>query len=147
MLNFIIIKVVFSYNTILGKTRISPFQAVVSTYHLKIKFPSRNGVGQEKYDQQLARSCYVAALKLDEIRGQVLPIEYMDIREDKERRGKPAEDLITVPLYTNNPQKVTYVGASLQKPLKGKMITFLQENNDVFSWTERHIGIQYVSQG
>ncbi|XP_074360522.1 uncharacterized protein LOC141700722 [Apium graveolens] len=34
-----------------------------------------------------------------------------------------------------DPEKVTYVGASLNKPLKGQMITFLQENINVFSWT------------
>ncbi|XP_074323680.1 uncharacterized protein LOC141660589 [Apium graveolens] len=34
-----------------------------------------------------------------------------------------------------DPEKVTYIGASLDKPLKGRTTTFLQENNDVFSWT------------
>ena len=70
MMNFLVIKVVSSYNAILGRTRISAFQAVASTYHLKIKFPSRNGVGEEKGDQQLARSCNVAALRPDEIEGK-----------------------------------------------------------------------------
>ena len=135
MLNFLVIKAVSSYNAILGRTGISAFQAIASTYHLKIKFPSRNGVGQEKGDQQLARSCYVAALRPDGIGGQVLPIEDMDVREDEERRGKPAEDLIPFPLDIINPEKVTYMGASLQEPLKGKMVTFLQENNNVFAWT------------
>ena len=135
MLNFLVIKAVSSYNAILGRTGISAFQAVASTYHLKIKFPSRNGVGQEKGDQQMARSCYIAALRPDGIGGQVLPIEDMDVREDEERRGKPAEDLIPFPLDIINPEKVTYVRASLQEPLKGKMVTFLQENNDVFAWT------------
>ena len=69
MLNFLVINDVSSYNDILGRTGISAFQAVASTYHLKIKFPSRNGVGQEKDDQQLARSCYVATLKPDGVRG------------------------------------------------------------------------------
>ena len=55
MLNFLVIKAVSSYNAILGRTGISAFQDIASTYHLKIKFPSRNGVGQEKGDQQLAR--------------------------------------------------------------------------------------------
>ena len=58
----------------------------------------------------------------------------MDVREDEERRGKPAEDLIPIPLDTINLEKVTYVGASLQDPLKGNMIKFLQENNDVSSF-------------
>ena len=79
MLNFLVIKVVASYNVISGRTGISAFQAIASTYHLKIKFPSRNGVGQEKGDQQLARSCYVAAIRPDGIGGQVLPIENMDV--------------------------------------------------------------------
>ena len=134
MLNFLVIKVVSSYNAILGRTEISAFQAIASIYHLEIKFPSRNGVGQEKGDQQLAQSCYVSALRPNGIGGQVLPIEDMDVREDEERRVKPAEDLILFPLDIINPEKVTYVGASLQKPLKGKIVTFVQENNDVFAW-------------
>ena len=59
----------------------------------------------------------------------------MDVREDEERRGKPAEDLIPFLLVIINPEKVTYVGASLQEPLKGKIISFLQENRDIFAWT------------
>ena len=129
MLNFLVIKVVSSYNVILGRTGINTFRAVASTYHLKIKFPYRNEVGQEKGDQQLAQSCYVAALK-----PEVLPIEDMDVWEDEEQWGKLAEDLIPVPLDINDPEKVTYVGASLQEPLKGKMVAFLQENNNVFAW-------------
>lgn len=30
--------------------------------------------------------------------------------------------------------KVTYIGPSLEEPLKGKLIMFLQVNDDVFSW-------------
>lgn len=35
----------------------------------------------------------------------------------------------------NDPEKVTYIGEKLQEPLKGRLISFLQENNDVFVWT------------
>ncbi|XP_074337389.1 uncharacterized protein LOC141674577 [Apium graveolens] len=59
----------------------------------------------------------------------------MDVRENDELRGKPAEDLVPIPLDPLDPEKVTYMGASLDKPLKGRMTTFLQENNDVFAWT------------
>ena len=72
---------------------------------------------------------------LTELGGQVLPIEDMDVRNNEEQRGKPAEDLIPVPLIVEDPEKVTYIGESLQEPLKGKLIWFLQENNDVFAWT------------
>ena len=83
----------------------------------------------------MARSCYVAALRPDGIGGQVLPIEDMDTSDNEDRRGKPAEDLIPIPLVPSEPEKVTYVGALLPEPLKSKLISFLQENSDVFSWT------------
>ena len=42
----------------------------------------------------MARSCYVASLREDGVGGQVLPIEDLDIRENDEKRGKRAEDLV-----------------------------------------------------
>ncbi|KAK1385736.1 hypothetical protein POM88_023471 [Heracleum sosnowskyi] len=59
----------------------------------------------------------------------------MDTNDNEDRRGKPAEDLIPIPLVPGEPEKVTYVGALLPEPLKSKLISFLQENNDVFAWT------------
>ena len=56
MLNFLVIKATSTYNAILGRTGLHAFKAVASTYHLKIKFPTRNGVGEEKGDQKMARS-------------------------------------------------------------------------------------------
>ncbi|XP_017246612.1 uncharacterized protein LOC108218204 [Daucus carota subsp. sativus] len=63
MLNFLVVKALSTYNAILGRTGIHAFKAIPSTYHLKIKFPTRNGVGEEIGDQKMARSCYVGALK------------------------------------------------------------------------------------
>ena len=79
MLNFLVIKVVTSYNAILGIMGINTFQVVASTYHLKIKFPAKNGIGMEKGDQTLAQICYIAALRADGVVGQVIPIEDMDV--------------------------------------------------------------------
>ena len=59
----------------------------------------------------------------------------MDVCIDDEHRGKPAEDLVPIPLEIGDSEKVTYIGASLKKPLKSQLVTFLQENNDVFAWT------------
>ena len=124
-----------SYNAILGRTDINAFQVVVSTYHVKIQFPTKNGVRMEKGDQKLARSCYVAVLRAYGIGGQVLPIEGMDVMEDEERRRKMAEDLIPIHLDPEDRKKVTYIGASLKGHLKEKLVKFLHENNDVFDWT------------
>ncbi|XP_074336906.1 uncharacterized protein LOC141674079 [Apium graveolens] len=68
-------------------------------------------------------------------RGQVLPIEDLDIRENDKKLGKPAEDLILVSLAPKDPEKVSFIGASSEEPLKGKLVSFLQGNNDVFAWS------------
>ncbi|XP_074348961.1 uncharacterized protein LOC141687804 [Apium graveolens] len=49
----------------MGRTWIHAFKAVLSTYHMVLKFLTRNGVGEAKGDQKMARSCYVAALRPD----------------------------------------------------------------------------------
>ena len=127
MLNFVDIKASTTYNVILGRIGLYAFKAIASTYHLKIKFPTRNGVGEERGDQKMARSCYVAALRHDGAGGQILPIEDMDVREREEQRGKPAECLIPISLSFDDPNKVTNIGALLPKPLKAEITKFLQE--------------------
>lgn len=67
----------------------------------------------------------------------MLLIDDMDIRENEERRGKPAEDLVAIPLDLLDPndlKKVTYIGVSLTSLLKEKLIKFLLDNKDVFAW-------------
>ena len=120
MLNFLVIKATSTYNAILGRTGLHAFKAVASTYHLKLKFPTRNGVGEEKGDQKMARSCYIAALRHDGVGGQVLPIGDMDVQEDKEHMSESDEGLVSIPSVREEPDKVTYNRASLPDPLKWK---------------------------
>ena len=63
MVNFLVVKASSTYNAILGRTGIHAFKAIPSTYHMKIKFPTRNGIGEELGDQKMARSCYIGALR------------------------------------------------------------------------------------
>ncbi|XP_074347571.1 uncharacterized protein LOC141686435 [Apium graveolens] len=64
-----------TYNAIMGRTRIHVFKAVPSTYHMVLKFRTKTGVGKEKGDHKMARSCYVAALRPDRTGRQVIPME------------------------------------------------------------------------
>ncbi|XP_074355794.1 uncharacterized protein LOC141695449 [Apium graveolens] len=82
MLNFQVVKEASTYNAIMGRTGIHAFKVVPSTYHMVLKFPTRNGVGEARGDQKKARSCYVTTLRPDGTRGKVLPIEDMDVREN-----------------------------------------------------------------
>lgn len=92
MLNFLIIKASSTYNAILGRTGLHAFKAITLTYHLKIKFPTRNGVGEQRGDHKVAWSCYVASLRVDGIGGQVLSIEDTNTWQNGDEKGNPKED-------------------------------------------------------
>ncbi|KAK3015401.1 hypothetical protein RJ639_006895 [Escallonia herrerae] len=92
-LDFLVVKVRSSYNGILGRTGLNKLQAVASTYHLIMKFPTPAGVGFVKGDQILARRCYVASCKA----GETLSID--DQRDEKAlRRAEPVEALVSIPI-------------------------------------------------
>ncbi|KAK3037299.1 hypothetical protein RJ639_032061 [Escallonia herrerae] len=54
MLDFVVVKVPSAYNAILRRPALNQLQAVVSTYHLKMKFPTENGIEEVKGDQTTA---------------------------------------------------------------------------------------------
>ncbi|KAK3024869.1 hypothetical protein RJ639_044481 [Escallonia herrerae] len=88
-LDFLIVKVKSSYNGILGRTGLNRLQAVASTYHLLMKFPTPRGVGFIKGDQTLARRCYVASCRPE----KTLSID--DQRDETTARcAEPVEALI-----------------------------------------------------
>lgn len=59
----------------------------------------------------------------------------MDARESDKQRGKPVVDLVHIPLCVKDLENVTFIGATLQEPLKGNLTKFLQKNSDGFACT------------
>ncbi|XP_074327405.1 uncharacterized protein LOC141665324 [Apium graveolens] len=101
MLNFQIVKAASTYNVIRGRTGIHTFKVVSSTYHMVLKFPTTNSVGEAKGDQKMARGCF----RPNGTGGQVFPIEDMDVRENDELRRKPAEDMVPITLDPLEPRE------------------------------------------
>ncbi|KAL0292665.1 UNVERIFIED_CONTAM: hypothetical protein Sradi_6980800 [Sesamum radiatum] len=63
LLKFLVVDVPSAYNVILGRPTLNTFQAVISIYHMNIKFPTLGGVGEVQGDPLQSRKCYVEAVR------------------------------------------------------------------------------------
>jgi len=52
-LEFLVVDCPSSYNVIIGRPTLNRWKAVMSTYCLKVKFPTNNGVGEEKEENKV----------------------------------------------------------------------------------------------
>ncbi|XP_022850080.1 uncharacterized protein LOC111372124 [Olea europaea var. sylvestris] len=52
-----------AYNAILGRPMLNRIQAIISTFHLAMKFPTPNGIGVVRGNQTVARQCYVTNVR------------------------------------------------------------------------------------
>jgi len=62
MVTFIVVRSFSPYTTILGRSWIHAMGAVLSTLHVKVKFPTEQGVAIVRGNQQVARQCLIAAV-------------------------------------------------------------------------------------
>ena len=63
---FLVVDYSSTYNAILGQPTLNSWKAVISTYHLMIKFPIEYKVGEVRGDQVAARECNIAMLEMDD---------------------------------------------------------------------------------
>ena len=95
--NFLIVDSPSSYNVIIGRPMLNRWKATISTYCLKVKFPTEHGIGEIKEDQVLARECYHVVLASKE--NHTWTIE--------EKTPEIMEKLETVDLAEGNPPRTT----------------------------------------
>ncbi|XP_057969426.1 uncharacterized protein LOC131158574 [Malania oleifera] len=94
------------YNIILGRPFLNAVRAVMSTYHLKIKFPTPHGIGFAKGDQTAARSCYVMALKGNMEARETLTMENLEVRGEYPQISTVDEDIMHIPLKGHQERSV-----------------------------------------
>ncbi|KAL2246491.1 uncharacterized protein LOC105179079 [Sesamum indicum] len=104
MAKFLVVDIPFAYNVILGRSGLISFRAIVSTYHLKMKFPTRNGIGEVACDQK-----------------------------KKLVRIEPVDQHKEVELVQGNSTKTTRIGPRMGENLETMMIAFLKNNTDMFA--------------
>ena len=110
---------------IIGRPTLNHWKVATSTYYLKVKFLTENGVGEVKGDQVLARECYQAVLAAKESHIWMI----------KEKEEEKVEALETMELVDRESIKTIRVGTTMSTDMKNKLVSFLKENLDVFAWS------------
>ncbi|KAL2232611.1 UNVERIFIED_CONTAM: Retrovirus-related Pol polyprotein from transposon 17.6 [Sesamum indicum] len=139
MIKFLVVDTPFAYNVILGRPGLNAFRAIVSTYHLKVKFPTRAGIGEVICDPEEARKCYNLSLKKGESTDKRRKLDVIEggsqISDKKIERIRPAETHKVVEVIQGDPCKTTRIGSHLGEQLETMMISLLRKNADIFAWS------------
>ena len=131
-LDFLVVDYLSSYNVIIGRPTLNLWKAATSTYYMKVKFLTENGVGEVKGDQVLARECYQAVLVAKENHTWMI----------KEKEKDKVEALEIVELAKGEENKTTRIWTTLSLEMRTRLVQFLKENLDVFAWShEDMLGI------
>ncbi|XP_043710518.1 uncharacterized protein LOC122659476 [Telopea speciosissima] len=76
---FMVVRSVVAFNAILGRLSLTALQAIISPIHLKMKFPTENGIGEIRGDQKRAQECYTTFVKQNKgnVRGMAMCVEHL----------------------------------------------------------------------
>ena len=124
-LDFLVVDCPSSYNVIIGRPTLKKWKAATSTYCMKVKFLTDNGVGKVKRDQSLTSECYQAILAAKENHTWMI----------EEKEENKMEALETITLTEGEITKTTRIGTTLSPEMRTKLVQFLKENLDVFAWS------------
>ncbi|KAL0454686.1 UNVERIFIED_CONTAM: hypothetical protein Slati_0807800 [Sesamum latifolium] len=87
VLKFLVVDVSSAYNVILGRFTLNALQAIISLYHMKIKFSTLGGVQKVRGDPLQSRKCYVEAVR----KGQKRSLDEVLKESPSCKRGKEDE--------------------------------------------------------
>ncbi|KAL0377768.1 UNVERIFIED_CONTAM: hypothetical protein Sradi_3082300 [Sesamum radiatum] len=148
MVKFLVVKAPSAYNIILGRPGLNTFRAVASTYHMKLKFPTPDGIGEATGDERMARECYANTLKRSREKLGKNPMNEKGKRKLTEanyKAGDPPEDVsertktnrveaveeLKIIDLSENGERTTKIGTSMRPSTEEQLIRFLKENQEV----------------
>ncbi|KAK4394061.1 Transposon Ty3-G Gag-Pol polyprotein [Sesamum angolense] len=152
IVKFLVVKAPSAYNIILGRPSLNLFRAIASIFHMKLKFPISDGVGETVGDERMARKCYANTLKRSRERLGGVPYQkgkrkmtdmglaIKDAPEEPfgkigvERRVEAVEELKIINLSEDD-EKTTKIGTTMRPSTEEHLIQFLKKNKEVFAWT------------
>ncbi|KAL0458046.1 UNVERIFIED_CONTAM: Retrovirus-related Pol polyprotein from transposon gypsy [Sesamum latifolium] len=139
VVKFLVVDTPFAYNVILGRRGLNIFKAIVPTYHLKMKFPIGNGIGEVSCDQKEVRRCYNLSLKKGSPEekkrkvGEESEIERLnDNKSNRMESIEPVEEHKSTELVPGEADITTRIGSQMAPGLE--TMKFLRKNVDMFAW-------------
>uniref|UniRef100_A0A2N9G1W1 Uncharacterized protein n=1 Tax=Fagus sylvatica TaxID=28930 RepID=A0A2N9G1W1_FAGSY len=128
--NFLVVDCPSAYNVIIGRPTLNRLRAVTSTYHLLVRFPTENGIGEMRGDQAMARECYLTSTSTE-------PVHQALIVEERQNIAEPTEELEEIVLVEglHDEKKTTRIGTSMTEGVRDSIVRFLRENADIFAWS------------
>ena len=138
--NFIVVDTYSLYTAIVGRPWLHTLEAVASSLHQKVKFPSGDRVLEIRGCQPTARQCMVAALshrsemessdpKEKDLYQSKAPAPLLEIAAEEAK----CEDLERV-VVGSDAERFFQVGARMPPQEKEELVEFLKGNIDVFAW-------------
>ncbi|XP_073138970.1 uncharacterized protein [Henckelia pumila] len=116
MVKFSVFKAPSPYNVILERPILNLFQAIASTYHMKLKFQIFDGIDELDYDKD--------GKNIQLVLGE---------SEEKERM-KATETLKYIEIVQEHQKKILKIGSNFPAKEEKALTNFLQHNVDVFDW-------------
>nr|GFA95380.1 reverse transcriptase domain-containing protein [Tanacetum cinerariifolium] len=116
-MNFMIVKSLSPYNGIIGRPGLKAIQAVPSTVHGMLKFPTKEGIVTIRSSLLIPAEC----TSIDT--SSLIP---------REKETRPTN--LTVPLHPNFPDQEVVVGGSLSDKGRTELCALLKKNLDIFAW-------------
>ncbi|RDY04220.1 hypothetical protein CR513_12093, partial [Mucuna pruriens] len=126
---YTLIEVEASYNIIMARPALNRLKAIVSTYHLCMKYPTIERVGAVWVDSGMAKNCYGDSLRVGQRRSAIntLSLE-LDPRCHDERERSHSEIQVG-PLESQK----TKIGTIMTEEQETELIRCLWKNCDVFT--------------
>ncbi|XP_073270718.1 uncharacterized protein [Primulina huaijiensis] len=136
---FTVVDAPSSYNGILGRPTLADSRAVSSTYHQKLKYPSRSHVGVVCGDQKSSRRCYVDEVKVELKRsrnevGMIETQKRMIPRNEAQLISEEEPEMVEI-----GAQQHFRVAADLDHETKNELLACLKANPDVFAWSSQEL--------
>lgn len=123
---FLVLEGKSSYNAIIEWVTLNRLKAIVSTHHLKMKFPIKAGIIEVEGDQEQARICYLLDTQMTE--------ETVAIEHREELRAQSVKPLEEISLWEDLKEQTVRIGTNLLEESKKILMAVLRANSEVFAW-------------